>query len=298
MHDLGSYLKPFAERSLFSPPPPRLDQISIVIPVKNNQVGIDNFLDSFLATHDENLFPIEIIIVDNRSIPPIRIRDKFRDAFAALSLERCDTPGAAAARNTGVAAAKGEWILFTDSDCIATESFVSGYLDLTGGCVAYSGSVKAFGDTLFDKYYDTQTILVPPRAKYGTLSGVPQYIVTANAIVHKEAYMNVGGFTEHYPCAGGEDEDFSAKLWQVGNISYAYDSVIRHDFMNGVRGFYKRFFNYGKGAFITEKIWRKKKRPHFFWPNHPSPTNILLSLLHAVFMKIGYYRERLLNEVK
>ncbi len=47
------------------------DEITIVIPVKDNQTGIDIFLTEFFRTHNADNFPKEIIIVDNNSNPAI-----------------------------------------------------------------------------------------------------------------------------------------------------------------------------------------------------------------------------------
>lgn len=47
--------------------------VTIVIPVKNNQNGIDLFLNEFLKCHSFDSFPKEIIIVDNNSYPAINV---------------------------------------------------------------------------------------------------------------------------------------------------------------------------------------------------------------------------------
>tara|TARA_R110002051_G_scaffold298997_1_gene366052 strand:+ start:246 stop:473 length:228 start_codon:yes stop_codon:yes gene_type:complete len=46
-----------------------ISEILIVIPVKDNQTGIDNYLTKFFETHPEIDYPKEIIIVDNNSNP-------------------------------------------------------------------------------------------------------------------------------------------------------------------------------------------------------------------------------------
>jgi hypothetical protein len=50
--------------------------ITIVIPVKNNQKGITLFLSEFLKTHSPAIYPKEIIVVDNASQPPIVVPKK------------------------------------------------------------------------------------------------------------------------------------------------------------------------------------------------------------------------------
>ena len=50
------------------------NDISIIIPVRNNQKGINKFLDSFFKTHNNKMYPKEIIIVDNNSKKNIIIK--------------------------------------------------------------------------------------------------------------------------------------------------------------------------------------------------------------------------------
>ena len=73
--------------------------ITIVIPVKDNQKGIDNFLTAFFKTHTEDNFPREIIIVDNNSKNPLLISDTFPIPVRIIS---CNKEGPGSARNMGV----------------------------------------------------------------------------------------------------------------------------------------------------------------------------------------------------
>lgn len=88
-------------------------KISVVIPAFNRRDTVNRCLDSVLAQTPP---PFEVIVVDDCS------SDKTVDAVTSyperqvrcVSLEkRC---GAQAARNRGVAEAKGDWIAFQDSD--------------------------------------------------------------------------------------------------------------------------------------------------------------------------------------
>lgn len=69
--------------------------------------------------------------------------------------------GPASARNLGIQHSKGDWVLFTDSDCIPSESWILGYIHSMNGCIGYAGNVKSWGNDFLSKYYETQEILVP-----------------------------------------------------------------------------------------------------------------------------------------
>ena len=63
--------------------------VSVVIPVKDNQDGIDRFLREFFLTHKREFYPKEIIIVDNNSHSPITIRDEFLSDKTPIRLLKC-----------------------------------------------------------------------------------------------------------------------------------------------------------------------------------------------------------------
>src|SRR5579872_2520209 len=119
--------------------------ISIVIPVKNNQRGITLFLSEFLKTHPPSLYPQEIIIVDNASQPPIAIPEALADGELKITVLTCTAIGPACARNLGIRHTRTEWILFTDSDCIPSSTFLSGYIAAMDGSIGYAGQVKSWG---------------------------------------------------------------------------------------------------------------------------------------------------------
>ncbi|MBC6480699.1 MAG: glycosyltransferase family 2 protein [Hormoscilla sp. GM7CHS1pb] len=117
-------------------------------PLRNNQKGIDLFLTNFFQTHNSHLYPQEIIIVDNNSQPEITIPQQYQVKSVPIRLLKCSKIGPAAARNVGIKHAKGDWILFTDSDCIPSGSFIQGYLQAMNGSIGYAGNVKAWGNSI------------------------------------------------------------------------------------------------------------------------------------------------------
>lgn len=262
----------------------RTTEISIVIPVKDNQKGVNNFLDEFFKTHSPKLFPKEIIIVDNNSRPEIKLEERHLSFGLSILLLKCRRPGPAAARNFGVRNSTGEWILFNDSDCLPTNSLLKGYISSDNGSVAYAGNIKSVGTDRLSKYYDSQEILLPLK----TSDNVPQYLITANSLVWRKAFMEIGEFNEQIEIAGGEDIDLGLRLSQYGNLSYAFDSIALHDFNDGLIGFYKRFKRYGKGNRLVEEIWRTNMRPYLFAPNERTFYNWILALLQYLFLLGGY----------
>ncbi|KOY84358.1 hypothetical protein AD998_21350 [bacterium 336/3] len=266
----------------------KAQDISIIIPVKDNQKGIDNFLESFFRTHLENKFPKEIIIVCNNSKIKTEVRKKFLEKFVNIKIVDCKKIGPASARNIGVKYATGKWILFVDSDCISTETLISGYETDEANAIAYAGNVKSLTHNWLSKYYETQEILIPLKI-IDDDEFVPQYLITANCLIWKKAFDEIGGFNETITIAGGEDIDLGLRLSQIGNLKYAFNSIALHDFDDGLIGFWKRFKRYGKGNKIIENLYKTDMKPSLFRPNKRSFINEILAKLQWLALKIGYH---------
>ena len=54
------------------------------------------------------------------------------------------------------------------------------------------------------------------------------------------------GFNENIKIAGGEDVDFGLRLSQIGDLNYAFENGLLHEFSDGIKGFVKRFIRYGR----------------------------------------------------
>jgi len=87
--------------------------LSVVIPVYERQELGERALRSALAQAVDGM---EVVLVDDGSVPPFSLpADLASDARVRL-LRHAVNQGAGAARDTGIAAARGEWIAFLDSD--------------------------------------------------------------------------------------------------------------------------------------------------------------------------------------
>jgi hypothetical protein len=50
-----------------------LSDLTMVVPVKNNQTGVTRLLEACLRVFAPNHFPAEILLVDNLSHPPVEV---------------------------------------------------------------------------------------------------------------------------------------------------------------------------------------------------------------------------------
>lgn len=259
--------------------------ISIVIPVKDNQSGIDRFLARLTQVTKPEFYPREVIIVDNNSVIPIEISGSW--PFPVV-LECCERKGPAAARNIGISVAKSRWILFTDSDCLPTDCFVEGYVGASRSCIAFAGAIKLLGEDVLTAYYREQNIFIP--MSLSSDHGVePWTIITANCLILKEAIEVVGGFDERFKQAGGEDTDLGIKLRKIGMLRYHFHSISLHEIDDGLKGFANRFIRYGIGhKQLAEKYQNSIFELHAIGVFNSSEINKALARLHLNAMQWGY----------
>lgn len=261
-------------------------EISVVIPVRDNQSGINLFFRHFFQTHLPEMYPLEIIIIDN-SNSPIHLPRKVKKFPLDIKVLRCEKMGPASARNLGWQKAKGEWILFTDSDCIPSSQWIEGYLSSMNGAIGYAGNVKPHGDDVISRYYDNQDILIPSRFINNGIA-YPDYVITANTLLWKRALELIGGFNETIKIAAGEDIDVGFRLRELGDLSFAPHSLVYHNFEDGLLGFIKRFKRYGKGNRLLSEIYSLDMRPRDIKPRNRPVLNSLLALIQYYCLLWGY----------
>ena len=103
--------------------------LTIVIPVYNREKIVSATLNCVAA---QTYRPLNLILVDNNSTDAsLQVLREFKEANQApdfrITVLQETTPGACAARNCGLLAAKSEWIMFFDSDDLMTPDYVEQY---------------------------------------------------------------------------------------------------------------------------------------------------------------------------
>lgn len=95
--------------------------VSIIIPIYNGEGFIRDCLQSVFGQTFSNL---QIIVVDDGSTDQTHsILEQLSQQDARLQVIRQENSGVSSARNTGLAAAKGEWVLFVDADDIVLSDY-------------------------------------------------------------------------------------------------------------------------------------------------------------------------------
>jgi GT2 family glycosyltransferase len=103
--------------------------VSVVVPTFNRGPALRGTLTRLLASEMEERHQLEIIVVDDGSVPPAReaVGELGGDGYPArwpLRWLRQANAGPAAARNAGFRAASGELVLFVDDDILVPPDLV------------------------------------------------------------------------------------------------------------------------------------------------------------------------------
>lgn len=165
----------------------------------------------------------EIIVVDNGS-PKV---DEELVAAAGGRLIICTRPGSYAARNAGAALARGDWLAFTDADCLPRRDWLSAFLDAekrhgASGLMAGSVVMRAAGPrpNSFEAYDIARGI---PQQRYVSRG----YAATANLLVPRQVFVRLGGFAEGR--LSGGDAEFCRRAGAADvPIRFVPDAIVEH----------------------------------------------------------------------
>jgi glycosyltransferase involved in cell wall biosynthesis len=105
-------------------------KISIVIPVYNVAPYLSACVDSIVRQWN-GMNDVEIILVDDGSTDTSpEICNSYSDKFENVTVIHKENGGLSDARNAGIKAASGEWLLFVDGDDYIADNSLSGILDI------------------------------------------------------------------------------------------------------------------------------------------------------------------------
>ncbi|NOY80923.1 MAG: glycosyltransferase [Kiritimatiellaeota bacterium] len=224
---------------------------SVIIPYRNAADTLSACLGTLAA--QEGAPPFEVVAVDNNSTDQsVRAVQNFADTHPDLPVRLAaePTPGPAAARNTGVRAARGGLLLFTDADCLPSPGWVAemvGHFRETPDVGAISGGIrpKAPGGVV-EKF--TALYTLPPHRReeihtqYTLLTGGFQ---TANLGVPRAVFEKAGGFDPRL--FTGEDHDLCRRIYQLGlSIRAVPDALVLHRHRTSLKGMMRQAFGYGR----------------------------------------------------
>ncbi|TKJ41606.1 hypothetical protein CEE37_03305 [candidate division LCP-89 bacterium B3_LCP] len=197
--------------------------ISVIIPAYNAEKTLPYTLRALQnQTLPRELY--EVIVVDDAST----------DGTGAVAREfgvryrRQHKEGPAAARNLGVRIARGDIVLFTDSDCIPREDWIEKMVKpfedtrIAGVMGRYLTRQKDFAARFVQLEFEERFSILD---KVDNIDLVPSFA----AAFRREIFEEVGGFDAHYPLANNEDVELSYKIASRGyRMVFCNDAIVYH----------------------------------------------------------------------
>jgi glycosyltransferase involved in cell wall biosynthesis len=216
--------------------------ISVIITTYNRPDALTAVVEACFAQDDKGF---EIIIADDGST------NNTREAVAALQA-RSPVPlkhvwqedigfRAARARNLGTLAARGDYVIFLDGDCVPQENFISNHRGLSRRGFLVSGSrvllSERFTRRLLEQRIDIQQLGVMDKLKLRLAGDSNKFLQTVlhwpdvgresrrfswrrikscNLAVWRSDLDLVNGFDESFTGWGHEDSDLVVRLFNAG----------------------------------------------------------------------------------
>jgi GT2 family glycosyltransferase len=199
-------------------------EVTVVIPTKDRwQLLSQTALPAALGQED---VVIEVIVVDDgsRDETPDRLHELAR-SDPRLSVLRHERPrGVSAARNTGIRAARGEWVAFLDDDDVWSPLKLRSQLAsprVSEAPFVYAGAVALdeAGHVLYTYYFPDP---VEVRAKLLRSAVVPAG--ASNVLARTRVLLELGGFDESFSHL--EDWDLWIRLSSVGEPAAVSDVLV------------------------------------------------------------------------
>ncbi len=228
--------------------------ISVIVPAYNCRSTIEKCVESLKALDYPNY---EILIMNDGSTDGT---GKYLDTVEGIRVVHLENGGPGRARNIGLEQARGEYVAFTDADCVVNPSWLRALMQgfHMDEVVGVGGDQQSPADeTRFGKRVNGFLKTIGFVAAYMKRGGGSYRRVahnpTCNVAYKKAAIKEVGGFNEAlWP---GEDVELDYCLSRKGyRFLYTPDAVVCHYRPRTLGAFSRMMYRYGWAqAYLVRK---------------------------------------------
>jgi O-antigen biosynthesis protein len=234
-------------------PLPATPRVSVVVACYNGQRTLPICLEALTHLHYPDY---EVILIDDGST------DNTSDIaarFPSVRYIRQPHAGLSAARNAGIAAATGDIVAFTDTDCRADEDWLR-YLvaDLLAGGYAGVGGPNLLPR---DDSFVAAAVMVSPGGPTHVMltDREAEHVPGCNMAFFKWALEAIGGFDPLFHTAG-DDVDLCWRLQEQGfHIGFSPAGFVWHYRRATPAAYLKQQFGYGEAEALLAR-----KHPEYF----------------------------------
>lgn len=202
--------------------------LDIVIPVYNDDSLLSETVNSLGLQILPTGWEFHVYIVDDGSEKEISLKG-INILTDKITLHRHTVnKGRGAACNTGVRMGNGSLVYILDSDCVLQNSDVlSSHIEILSDVnVSVScGNIYVNSTSFWGKYQNEVALRREMSFNQGDLAS----FTTANCMMTRKSYLEIGGFDEGFAQYGFEDRDLLLRLINAQfKIRYSKDSSVEH----------------------------------------------------------------------
>ncbi len=253
-------------------------KVSVIVPAYNAQKFIGKCIEALLAQkyQRENY---EIIVIDDGSTD--RTSDIVRTYPVKYIFQK--NKGPAAARNAGAKEAKGEIILFTDSDCIPFDNWIEEMVKPFDDTeiMAVKGAYKTNQKSIIARFAQLE---FEERFEMLKKAGSIDMVDTYSAGYRKDIFLQMGGFDVNFPVANNEDTELSYRMSKLGyKMVFNPEAIVYHlNHPDTIKRYIRLKFWRGYWRMVVYKKFPDKMLKDTYTPQTLKLQILLLFLLLAV----------------
>ena len=221
-------------------------KLSVVVPTYGRRELSTRTLRSLVAQVDAP--PFEVVVVDDGADPGLTAHvESLGLALDVRVVHHPENRGRSAARNTGIARATGDVVVFLDGDMVVEPGFVAAHAaGHDGPDTVVLGDIRTapeMGRRAFVDYIDSRGVKKIPSSE-----PIPaRYFMTGNSSVARPLLERAGGFDEEFDEYGGEDTEMGYRLADHGGrFRHAAGAISWHLDLNEVPRMAERLRRYGE----------------------------------------------------
>jgi glycosyltransferase involved in cell wall biosynthesis len=196
-------------------------QVSVVVATYNRATILPENIESVL---NQDFDSYEAIYVDDGSSDATQevLAEWSARAKAPFTIIYTENVGPGPARNAGVAAARGEYVMFLDDDATVPSNWIATMVErcTSHACDVLCGGIGAYSIEEPVAHYLHLRMQRALGRSGNELKGAP----TGNLLIRRAVFEQVGGFADE-PLPAAEDWELSYRLRQAG-ARIVYDSAV------------------------------------------------------------------------
>ena len=208
---------------------PKRIPISVIVCAKNEEENVRNLIPLLVA---QNYYQFEIVLIDDASSDStLEVFEEFEKIHSNIKLVKVENNEAfwgnkKYALTLGIKAAKYEYLLFTDADCVPSSkdwiTSMSAQFTQEKTIVLGYGAYEKIGGSFLNKIIRFETLLSATQYFSWAKIGKPYMGVGRNLAYKREEFFKVRGFMDHMKIRSGDDDLFINQAAHSKNTTVCY----------------------------------------------------------------------------